>query len=98
MERIQDMTSILLERGKRKENHFKAAFAQVVHFYHLVYIFILGGFGVAGKGNRFISEKIWTVRNIQGYQSLPVAYVTKQVNQSYYAFFLSGIIRKAIEN
>lgn len=45
MERIQDMTSILLERGKRKENHFKAAFAQVVHFYHLVYIFILGGFG-----------------------------------------------------
>ena len=49
-----------------------------------------GGFEVPGKGIRFISEKKWTVRNLQAYQSLlPVAYVSKQVNQSFYASPLS---------
>lgn len=47
-----------------------------------------GGFEVPGKGIRLISQKKkkkkWTVRNIQAYPSLlPVAYVSKQVNQSF---------------
>lgn len=47
-----------------------------------------GGFEVPGKGiTTYFTEKKkkkWTVRNIQAYPSLlPVAYVSKQVNQSF---------------
>lgn len=40
--------------------------------------------------------KTQTVRNVQDYQLLLlVDYVFKQANQSFYVFFLPGIIRKA---